>query len=68
MPKVEKTKSINQKITELDHQIEWFYSDDFTLDQALEKYKAANELAGEIEHDLFELKNQVEVLEDFTKN
>lgn len=68
MPKVEKTKSINQKITELDHQIEWFYGDDFTLDQALEKYKAANELAGEIEHDLSELKNQVEVLEDFTKN
>lgn len=68
MPKTEKTKSITQKIAELDKQVEWFYGDDFSLDQALSQYKSASQLASEIEQDLSELKNQVEVLEDFTKN
>ncbi len=68
MSKTEKTKSITQKIAELDKQVEWFYSDDFSLDRALSQYKTASQLASEIEQDLSELKNQVEILEDFTKN
>lgn len=60
-------KSISNKITELDQAVEWFYSDDFTLDQAVAKYQSAIKLSQEIEHDLSELKNQVEVLADFTK-
>ncbi len=60
-------KTISTKISELDQAVEWFYGDEFTLDQAVTKYKSASELAKEIEHDLTELKNQVEVLADFTK-
>ena len=61
-------KTINQKIAELDKDTEWFYSDEFNLDEAVKKYKKAIELAKEIEKDLDELKNEVEVLsEDFSK-
>lgn len=67
MPKTEKTKSISEKIANLDTAVEWFYGDDFTLDKALEQYQSASKLAAEIETDLSELKNQVEVIEDFTQ-
>ena len=60
--------SLNQKIEQLDNQVEWFYSDDFKLDEATDKYKHAVALAKEIEKDLAELKNEIEVLsEDFSK-
>lgn len=60
--------SLNQKIAKLDEEVEWFYSDDFKLDQAVEKYKAASKLAKEIEKELENLKNEIEVLgQDFTK-
>lgn len=61
-------KNLNGKIKELDEQIEWFYSDDFKLEEATGKYKKAAELAREIEADLKDLKNEIEVLaEDFSK-
>ena len=60
--------SLNQKIQKLDEQVEWFYSDDFKLEEATEKYKNAVKLAKEVEKDLNELKNEIEVLsEDFSK-
>lgn len=62
------SESIEQKIAQLDASVEWFYGDDFNLDEALPKYQAAADLAATIEKDLTELKNKVEVLEDFTKN
>ena len=61
-------KTINQKIEHLNSEVEWFYGDDFSLDQATEKYQASIELAKEIESDLENLKNKITVLsEDFTK-
>lgn len=60
--------SLNQKIEELDKKVEWFYSDDFRLEQATDKYQDAAKLAKEVEKDLSELKNEIEVLsEDFSK-
>lgn len=60
--------SLNQKIEQLDKEVEWFYSEDFKLEEATEKYKDATKLAKEIEKDLLELKNEIEVLaEDFSK-
>ena len=60
-------KSLNQKIAELDKRVEWFYSDDFKLEEAVKKYRAALDLAKEIEKNLAELKNEIEVLsEDFS--
>lgn len=63
-----KPTTISEKLSQLDEQIEWFYSEDFSLDQALGKYQEAAQLAKKIEQDLSELKNQVEVIEDFTKD
>lgn len=63
-----KQPTITQKIAQLDEAAEWFYGDDFALDQALAKYQQATKLASEIQQDLEQLKNQVEVIEDFTKS
>ena len=60
--------SLNQKIEELNAKVEWFYSDEFKLDEAVERYKEAVKLAKEVEKDLKDLKNEIEVLsEDFSK-
>ncbi|MBR3322704.1 hypothetical protein IKG13_01435 [Candidatus Saccharibacteria bacterium] len=61
-------KNISEKIDELKGGVEWFYSDDFKLEEASEKYKALTGLAKEIEKDLAELKNEIKVIEeDFSK-
>lgn len=60
---------LNQKIAKLDKQVEWFYSEDFNLDQAVEKYQEATKLAKEIEKDLETLQNKIEVLDkNFAKD
>jgi len=60
--------NISDKITKLNTQVEWFYSDDFSLDEASEKYQAAIKLAKDIEQDLNSLKNEIELIsKDFTK-
>ena len=60
--------SLNQKIEKLDNEVEWFYSDEFKLEDAPGRYKEAVKLAKEIEHELDTLKNEIEVLaEDFSK-
>ena len=62
------SKNITQKMEELDKNTEWFYSDDFNLDEAVKKYKEAIELAKELQKDLSDLQNEIEVLtEDFQK-
>lgn len=61
-------KSITKKIEELTNSTDWFYSDDFNLDEAVKKYKEAIELAKELQKDLSNLQNEIEVLtEDFQK-
>ena len=61
-------KSITAKINQLNQAVEWFYGDEFQLDQASLKYQQAVKLAQEIEQDLNELKNQIEIIDkDFTK-
>ena len=70
--KKEKTSTekltINQKLEQLEQQSEWFYGEDFSLEQAAEKYQAAATAAKEIESDLSEIKNQIEIIDrDFSK-
>ena len=61
--------NLSQKIKKLDEKVEWFNSDAFELEKAVENYKEALELASEIEEDLKSLKNEVEVLsQDFSKD
>lgn len=61
-------KNVSDKISELKTGVDWFYSDDFKLEEASEKYKALTDLAKEIEKDLAEMKNEINVIaEDFSK-
>lgn len=60
----ENNKTINQKMDELNENVEWFYSDDFSLEKATEKYELATKLAKEIEVDLNELKNKIQILKE----
>jgi exodeoxyribonuclease VII small subunit len=55
-------KSIQEKTTELSKLVEWFDSEDFTLEAALDKFKQAEKLAVEIEHDLTSLKNEINIV------
>lgn len=60
--------SINDKINQLNEQVQWFYSDDFNLDEAEKNYQEATKLAKEIEQNLNTLKNKIEIIDkDFTK-
>ena len=61
-------KTLSEKIKELEDKIEWFYSDDFDLEEAVLNYKSSIELAKELQKDLDDLQNEIEVLsEDFSK-
>ncbi len=62
-----KKQGIAERIKQLDELVEWFYSPDFNLDQAVERYKQARELRQTIEQDLLELKNEITLLADETK-
>lgn len=57
-----KENSIAEKTAKLDELVSWFDSDDFELEEALEKFKEAEKLAIEIEKDLTSFKNEVQVL------
>ena len=64
-----KNVTINDKINKLNENVEWFYGEDFSLDDATSKYEDSIKLAKEIEKDLNELKNKITVLsEDFSKS
>ena len=58
----ETDKTIQERMTELSEIIQWFQSDDFTLEEAVGRYKAAEELAVSIEGTLNSLKNDIQVI------
>ena len=65
----QKDKTITKKMEELENLTAWFTSEDFSIDEALEKYQAAQSLAREVESDLQNLRNEITILaEDFTKS
>lgn len=57
-----KNKSIQEKTIELNKIVDWFDSEDFSLETALDKFKEAEKLANEIEQDLSSLKNEIQVV------
>ena len=62
------TKKLSEKIKDLEGEVDWFYGEEFRLDEAKDKYKEAVKLSEEIEKDLKNLKNEIEVIEeDFSK-
>lgn len=57
-------KTVSEKMADLGELVAWFESDGFRLEQALEKFKQAEKLAGEIETDLSVFKNEINVLKN----
>jgi exodeoxyribonuclease VII small subunit len=63
------TKSVKEKIAELDEYVAWFEGDDFELEKAVDTFKKAEALAKEIESDLATIKNDIVILkESFDKS
>ena len=58
-----KTDDISEKLKKLDEYVQWFESDDFSLEQAVEKYAEAQKLAHEIQNNLNDLKNQITIVQ-----
>lgn len=54
--------SIQQRMSELSEIVAWFQGADFSLEEATERMKSAETLAASIEHDLLELKNDIQVI------
>ncbi len=65
---VKDKKNVSDKIAELKEGVDWFYSDDFKLEESSAKYKMLTDLAKEIERDLTDMKNEIKIIEeDFSK-
>ncbi len=61
--------NLNEKIEKLNTAIEWFYGDNFKLEEASTKYREARELAKMIESDLENLKNEINIIDqDFSQS
>lgn len=62
-------KTIQEKMTELSELVAWFDSEDFELERALDLFRQAEKLAGEIETELNTLKNEVVLIKQkFTES
>ena len=59
-----KTESLQEKINRLSDMVAFFDTDDFDIEQALEKYKEAEKLAQEIRDQMVEVKNEITVLKE----
>lgn len=60
----EQNKTIQEKTAELERLVEWFNSDDFALESALDTFTKAEKLAAEIEKDLMAMQNDIRVVKE----
>lgn len=56
------SKTVQEKLSELSEMVGWFQGASFKLEDAVDKFKAAEKLAEEIETDLTKLKNDIQVV------
>ena len=61
--KDDKSVSISKRMEELEEKMNWFKGDEFTLDEAAERYAEVEKMAGEIEEILMEMQNSVELIQ-----
>lgn len=65
MSKASETEpTIEAKLEQLRTAVQWFESEDFTVEEAMSRFEAASKLATEIEHELEAVKNTVTVLKE----
>lgn len=61
--KDDKSVSISKRMEELEEKMNWFKGDEFTLDEAAERYAEVEKMADEIEEILMEMQNSVELIQ-----
>ena len=61
--KDDKSVSISKRMEELEEKMNWFKGEEFTLDEAAERYAEVERMAGEIEEILMEMQNSVELIQ-----
>lgn len=57
-----KNKTVQEKMADLDELVAWFDSDEFVLEQAIDKFKQAEKLANELRDELEKMKNDIQVV------
>ena len=57
-----KEKSLKELLAEFEKVVEWFESEDLTIEEASEKFKEASDLAEVIKKKLETSKNQIEII------
>lgn len=55
-------ETVSKKLAKLGRLVTWFESDEFVLEEAIERFKEAQKLADDVEADLSKLKNEITVL------
>ena len=55
-------KSVSEKMAQLGELVAWFESDEFALEDAIDKFREAEKLAESIENDLKNIKNDINVI------
>jgi exonuclease VII small subunit len=58
----DQNKTVQEKLSELSEMVGWFQGASFRLEEAVDKFKAAEKLAEDIEKDLTKLKNDIKVV------
>lgn len=58
----EQELTLDEKIQRLNELVAWFESDEFSLDEATEKYRSANELLKQINQDVAKLEQEFVVV------
>ena len=55
-------KTVQEKMNQLSELVAWFQSANFSLEEAVDRYKQAEAIAEEIQADLTGLKNEIKVI------
>lgn len=58
----QKNKSIQEKTADLAKIVAWFDSEEFSLEEAINQFKRAEDIANDIESDLLSLKNEITLI------
>lgn len=62
-------RTISAMLTELDQRVQWFEGEEFVLEEAIEKFNEAEQLANQIKEELEVFKNKINLLkQDFSKS
>jgi len=59
-----KIETLQEKINRLGEMVAFFDTDDFDIEQALEKYKTAEKLSEEIREQMVDVKNEIAILKE----